>query len=182
MKAKDLTGQRFSRWVVVERQPNSNNGTAMWKVRCDCGNEKVVNGYTLRSGQSKSCGCLNSELASLRQKQNPTYKQTHGMSNTKFYRHWQGAVRRCRSDKSYKEQIFVCERWSCFENFKDDMYESYIKHCGIYGDVDVSLDRIDGYGNYEPQNCRWVTLKQQYSHQQRKKVRGKHMKDNLAGV
>lgn len=179
---KDLTGQRFGRWVVVERQPNSKNGSARWKVKCDCGNESTVYGFTLRNGETKSCGCLNAELASKRQKQCPTFVPKHGMSKTKFYKSWEGMKKRCKHDVSYKGQIFVCERWNEFENFKHDMYDSYLKHVELYGEKNTSLDRINGYLNYEPNNCRWVTLKEQFSHQQRKKVRGIHMKNNKAGV
>lgn len=180
---KDLTGQRFGRWVVVERQPNSKNGSARWKVKCDCGNESTVYGFTLRNGETKSCGCLNAELASKRQQINPTclLTKTHGMSNTPFYKKYAAMRGRCSSDRSYKGKIFVCDRWKIFENFKEDMYESYLEHVALHGEHNTSLERIDGYGNYEPSNCKWVTLKEQLSHQDRKKVRVQ-AKDNKAGV
>jgi hypothetical protein len=57
--------------------------------------------------------------------------------------------------------INVCERWLKFENFKEDMYESYLKHVEEFGEKNTSLDRIDVNGNYEPSNCRWVTLEEQ---------------------
>lgn len=57
--------------------------------------------------------------------------------------------------------IKVCERWLEFQNFYDDMYESYLKHVEEFGEKNTSLDRIDVNGNYEPSNCRWATLEEQ---------------------
>ena len=58
----DLTGQRFGRWTVMNiTDKRTKNRTIIWHCKCDCGNEKDVDGYTLKSGQSKSCGCLNNE-------------------------------------------------------------------------------------------------------------------------
>lgn len=60
----DLTGQRFGRWAVLNiTDKRTKNRTIIWHCKCDCGNEKDVDGYTLKSGQSKSCGCLQKELA-----------------------------------------------------------------------------------------------------------------------
>jgi hypothetical protein len=65
MKLKNMSGQRFGRWLVIERVgSDSGNGAAMWKCKCDCGNERIVNGTTLRRGHSKSCGCLRKETKS----------------------------------------------------------------------------------------------------------------------
>lgn len=61
----DLTGQRFGRWTVMNiTDKRTKNRTIIWHCKCDCGNEKDVDGYTLKSGQSKSCGCLQKEKAS----------------------------------------------------------------------------------------------------------------------
>ena len=64
-KFKDLTGQRFGKLMVVSRaddyiKPNGNK-IVQWRCVCDCGNEVVVRGEYLRSGNTKSCGCLTSE-------------------------------------------------------------------------------------------------------------------------
>lgn len=60
-KLIDLTGQRFGRWVVIQRAPNKGNRT-FWTCKCDCGNIKDVPSISLRKGESKSCGCFNNEL------------------------------------------------------------------------------------------------------------------------
>ena len=63
-KPIDLTNQVFERWTVISRAPNNKRGETMWNCRCECGKEKIVNGYSLRNGTSKSCGCLQKEIAS----------------------------------------------------------------------------------------------------------------------
>lgn len=66
----DLTGKKFGRWTVMNiTDKRTKNRTIIWHCKCECGNEKDVDGYTLKSGQSKSCGCLNKELAAERCRQ-----------------------------------------------------------------------------------------------------------------
>lgn len=62
----DLTGQKFGRLTVIERGENGKNGGTRWQCRCDCGNEKLTltQSCNLRSGKTKSCGCLQREIAS----------------------------------------------------------------------------------------------------------------------
>ena len=60
----DLTGQQFGKWTVIEEIPERKNGKIYWRCKCECGNEKNVYGYWLRKGISKSCGCLQKEIAS----------------------------------------------------------------------------------------------------------------------
>ena len=62
MKRIDLTGQRFGRLTVI-RYDHSEHSGAHWLCKCDCGKEKVAAGYSLRSGNTKSCGCLNSDAS-----------------------------------------------------------------------------------------------------------------------
>ena len=61
-KMIDLTDQIFGYWTVIKRAPNNHRNQAMWLCRCRCGTERIVDGYSLRSGQSKSCGCLQKEI------------------------------------------------------------------------------------------------------------------------
>ena len=81
-KCADLTGQRFGRWTVIRRAGShacNSDGLAttfpLWLCRCDCGNEGIVIGENLKSGKSRSCGCLRSELASERGKKRAKVSQ-----------------------------------------------------------------------------------------------------------
>lgn len=64
---KDLTGQRFGRWTVLNRAGSARSGfhvATLWACRCDCGKVKIVRGNNLRAGKSRSCGCLRDEAVS----------------------------------------------------------------------------------------------------------------------
>lgn len=166
---KDLVGKRFGRLVVIKQAPHR-NGRAYWHCKCDCGNEVDVCGSSLTTGNTKSCGCYNLEVASKK-------FITHGMRYTRFYHIWCGMKARCHNQNSHKYRIYgargiiVCDRWKdYFENFRDDMYESYLAHVEEFGEKDTSIDRIDVNGNYEPSNCRWATWKEQRVNQRRGSV------------
>lgn len=132
----------------------------MWNCKCACGKEVAIQSIHLRSGMTKSCGCFRKDA--LRE-----LRTTHGMSDTRFYRIWTAMLNRCRNpnDKHYEiyggNGVSVCDEWKNFDAFRDDMLAEYEAHVEEHGENNTSIDRIDGRGNYEPENCRWATNEQQ---------------------
>lgn len=150
----DIVGLRFGRLTVVALAGHSASGRVTWRCVCDCGAEKVAEGIRLRSGDTKSCGCLRDEA----RRANGRSNRTHGFSKSHVYQVWAGMIARCTnpSSSSYASYggrgILVCDRWRSFPAFLEDM--------GLPGD-NLSLDRIDNAKGYEPGNCRWATDKEQ---------------------
>ena len=151
---KDLTGKKFNRLTVLGFERKDANSVNFWRCMCDCGNETVVRGYSLESGGTKSCGCLK------REKAKPPMIIKHGMSDTRLYQCWKDMKGRCNRPTSARyythgaRGITVCEEWLSFEPFYEWAMENG------YQD-NLTLDRIDNDGNYEPSNCRWVTMEVQ---------------------
>jgi len=149
----DISGQRFGRLTVLKMFPIREDN---WRCLCDCGKEITVNGYLLKIGNTKSCGCLRNEKFI-------DMLTTHGMSKTRFYKNYHGMLQRCYNPKPwwYKDYggrgIRVCERWHDFNNYKEDMYDSYQIHVQEHGMENTFIDRIDYNGNFCKENCYWAT-------------------------
>lgn len=155
----EMTGKKFGRLTVIKKIKVIKE-VCFWECICDCGKKKTISGSSLRSGNTQSCGCLNLEIIT-------AMKLTHGMSRTKFHSKWVSMTNRCRNKKctGYKSYggrgIKVEKEWLIFENFKEDMYQSFLESVKKNGLNDTTLDRIDVNGNYCKENCRWATKKQQ---------------------
>lgn len=150
----DLTGHRFERLTVIEISGKDKCGYLMWRCKCDCGNEKIIRGHRLRQNITKSCGCLRKELSKQR-------KLTHGKARSRLYSVWIGMKQRCYDSNAsnyYRyggRGIRVCDEWlSEFMTFSDWALENGYS-------PDLTIDRMDNDGNYDPSNCRWATLEQQ---------------------
>lgn len=154
-KLIDMTGQRFGRYTVLERNGVGAHGMAAWLCECDCGVRKTVVGNNLRQGNVVSCGCYQKEVAT----RNGVATKKHGEARTPTYKTWIAMKARCfnPSDHAYGQYggrgITVCERWT-------NSYELFLEDMGRRP-RGTSIERIDVNGNYEPQNCVWATPKQQ---------------------
>lgn len=152
MKLSDLTGMRFGRLTVLRQTESDKKGNARWLCKCDCGQEKIVLGYSLKS-RTRSCGCIQKEVTSKRAKK-------HGLYDTHIYNTWRRMKERCKNpnNKSFKDYggrgIMIHPDWEEFLCFYDWSNENGYKE-------GLSIERINVNGNYEPSNCKWIPLDQQ---------------------
>lgn len=154
-KIKNVIGEKYGRLTVISKSEHKDkNNHSYWNCVCECGNYTTVALHHLTGGRINSCGCLKSEKTIER-------STIHGKTNTRMFHIWQGMKRRCynENDKNYKyyggRGITVCDEWR--NNFTT-FYNWAIENG--YTD-DLTIDRINNDGNYEPSNCRWVTMAQQ---------------------
>lgn len=151
----DLTGQRFGR-LVVESAATTVNARRRWVCRCDCGAVIETAIGNLRSGDTRSCGCLRNEMIGARRR---THGESRG-SRTPEYRAWKSMKQRCyrKAHPFFADYgargIAVCERW------RED-FAAFLADMGRRPSRRHSLDRIDVNGGYEPANCRWATGSEQ---------------------
>jgi hypothetical protein len=161
--SKDMSGEKIGRLTVLSREGtyiSRKSKTALWRCKCDCGEETVVRGASLRNGTTTSCGCAQRENASIA-------NTTHALSKTRLYRTWLSMKKRCgnSNDKNYVyyggRGIKLCDEW------RNDFvsFENWATLNG-YSD-ELTIDRIDVDGNYEPSNCRWVSMKVQSNNTRR---------------
>jgi len=152
MRRLNLIGQRFGRWTVQSMAPKRGRQVA-WICHCDCGKTGIALTLDLRSGDSRSCGCLRRDILKTR-------SITHGLTHSAEYMAWCKIKERCSSpaNKSYHSYggrgITVCPEWEHnFQQFYADM--------GPRPSSQYSVDRINNDGPYAPGNCRWATRHQQ---------------------
>lgn len=160
----DLTGMQFERLTVIKRAPNRGK-RVYWLCQCSCENKtiKEVDGVSLKTGHTKSCGCLKREVdnAKIKKYNKDIGCEEHNMSQSRLYNIWSGMIKRCYNENSERYNdyggrgINVCDEWhKSFIAFKDWALSNG------YSD-NLTLDREDNEKGYYPNNCRWTTVEKQ---------------------
>lgn len=154
----DLTGQRFGRLTVLSFVGTVGHNS-FWHCVCDCGNESDVSSHKLRTGHTTSCGCLHKEMLAER-------STSHGLSKERLYKVYASMKSRCFNPNEAEyhryggRNITVCDEWvNSYEAFHNWAIESgYDENADMY---ECTLDRIDNDKDYSPDNCRWISIRQQ---------------------
>lgn len=141
-------------WKILRIAQKKRDGIYV-EAECECKKIEIRRLWSIKAGRTHRCRSCNSGLVFL---VNPgTKPKRHGMNNTPTYKCWKNMIQRCTNPNypRYTDYggrgIIICERWKIFDNFYEDMGEA---------PVGLQLDRINNDGNYEKDNCRWVTRKE----------------------
>lgn len=159
----DITGCKYGRLTVLQFAGLSNHHESLWECKCDCGSEIKVKRSSLVKNKYPSCGCAFREVTS-------QTSAIHGLYRDRIYNTYNAMKQRClnpnnpRYDDYGGRGITICEEWlSNFMNFYNWAMENGYRD-------DLTIERDDVNGNYEPGNCSWKTRLHQVRNQRRTKI------------
>lgn len=145
----ELTGKKFGRLTVIGLAQRTEERRYLWNCLCECGEQKQIDGYSLRSGRTTSCGCWKKEAT-----------KTHGQRQSLTYNSWSTMKQRCTNPAATDYEnyggkgITIASEWNYFEEFVKDMGER---------PPGTTLDRVKNELGYSKENCRWATAEEQQS-------------------
>lgn len=169
MNKLNLIDQRFGRLIAIRATEKRKNGKIIWLCKCDCGNSVEIRSSALKHGDIKSCGCLQKEIIT-------RIRFKHGEEGTRLYIIWSNMKLRClnKNNPAYKRYgergIEICDEWK-----NDFLAFRFWAILNGYQDH-LTIDRIDNDGDYEPNNCQFLTKPEN----SRKGRRSNYEKENIA--
>lgn len=160
-------GDMYGMLTVLDKAAPVSSGSA-FICKCSCGSIKTISRCSLVTGHAKSCGCIQKKTAS----DLGIANKTHGLSKTRLYKVWDGMHQRCYNPKNSRYKNYGAKGVKICKEWKEDylaFYEWAMSH-GYDSNAPrgcCTIDRINPFGNYEPQNCRWVSMKIQNANKRR---------------
>lgn len=143
----------FFLWET-ERRPVWKTNATFWLYKCDCWNIVWLRKDQVKNWHTKSCGCK--------------YRTAWWEWRTRFYNIWKWLNNRCYNKNSnwfeYYWWKWIKCKWESFQEFKEDMFESYLEHISEYWEKNTTIDRIDSDWDYCKENCKRATYVEQCNH------------------